>query len=64
MMEAVHTSETLVSFNMTTLRYIPENSKLLVASQYQVLLLHLHNETVMKLVLVALELVSLAQCGV
>jgi hypothetical protein len=28
MMEAVHTSETSVNFNMTTRRYIPENSKL------------------------------------
>jgi hypothetical protein len=28
MMEAVRTSETSVSFNMTTWRYIPEDSKL------------------------------------
>jgi hypothetical protein len=28
MMEAVHTSETSVNFNMTTWRYIPEDSKL------------------------------------
>jgi hypothetical protein len=28
MMEAVHTSETLVNFNVTTWRYIPEDSKL------------------------------------
>jgi hypothetical protein len=28
MMEAVCTSETLVNFNVTTWRYIPENSKL------------------------------------
>jgi hypothetical protein len=28
-MEAVHTSETLVNFNVTTQRYIPEDSKLL-----------------------------------
>jgi hypothetical protein len=27
-MEAVHTSETWVHFNMTTQRYIPEDSKL------------------------------------
>jgi hypothetical protein len=29
MMEAVRTSETSVNFNVTTRRYIPENSKLL-----------------------------------
>jgi hypothetical protein len=29
MMEAVHTSETLVNFNVTTQRYFPEESKLL-----------------------------------
>jgi hypothetical protein len=28
MMEAVHTSETSVNFNVTTRRYIPEDSKL------------------------------------
>jgi hypothetical protein len=28
MMEAVRTSETLVNFNVTTWRYIPEDSKL------------------------------------
>jgi hypothetical protein len=28
MMEAVHASETSVNFNVTTLRYIPEDSKL------------------------------------
>jgi hypothetical protein len=28
MMEAVHTSETSVNFNVTTWRYIPEDSKL------------------------------------
>jgi hypothetical protein len=28
MMEAVRTSETLVNFNVTTQRYIPEDSKL------------------------------------
>jgi hypothetical protein len=27
MMEAVHASETSVNFNVTTWRYIPENSK-------------------------------------
>jgi nitrate/TMAO reductase-like tetraheme cytochrome c subunit len=27
MMEAVHTSEMFISFNMTTQRYIPEDSK-------------------------------------
>jgi hypothetical protein len=28
MMEAVHTSETSINFNMTTQRYIPEDSEL------------------------------------
>jgi hypothetical protein len=32
MMEAVHTSETSVHFNMTTRRYIPEDSNLILAA--------------------------------
>jgi hypothetical protein len=32
MMEAVHTSETSVNFNVATRRYIPEDSKLILAA--------------------------------
>jgi hypothetical protein len=35
MMEAVLTSETSVSFNMTTRRYIPEDSELVISSGLQ-----------------------------
>jgi hypothetical protein len=34
MMEAVRTSETLINFNVTTRRYIPEDSKLQITFHF------------------------------